>query len=102
MNTNIATNDEWWTTLSRGEKDLIRDLIRMVRGAKRSEIIEVSRAARKWESGLCFFFKSRLKNQKSRRIYLPGTGPRAAKAVADRRIISCQSNERNQQGVSPG
>jgi hypothetical protein len=102
MKTNTATNDLWWTTLSSGEKDLIRALMRMVQGAKRSEIVEVSRAARKWESGLSFFFKSRLKNQRWRRIYLPSTAPRATKEAGASRIISCQSNERSQQGVSPG
>jgi hypothetical protein len=102
MKTNTATNDRWWTTLSGGEKELIRALMRMVQGAKQSEMVEVSRAARKWESGLSFFFKSRLKNQRSRRIYLHNTVPRAAKAAGNSRIISCPSNERSQQGVSPG
>jgi len=102
MKTNTATNDLWWTTLSSGEKDLIRALMRMVQGAKHSEIVEVSRAARKWETGLSFFFKSRLKNQRTRRIYLHPSLPRATKPVADNRITSCPSNERSQQGVSPG
>ena len=101
MKTNTATNDQWWTTLSSGEKDLIRALMRMVQGAKRSEIVEVSRAARKWESGLSFFFKSRLKNQKTRRIYLHSTVPRVTKPASDSRITSYPSNGRNQQGVSP-
>ena len=101
MKTNIATNDQWWTTLSGGEKDLIRALMRMVQGAKHSEIVEVSRAARKWESGLSFFFKSRLKNQKSRRIYLHSSVPRAAKPAGDNRITSCPSTGRSQPGVSP-
>lgn len=100
MKTNTATNDQWWTTLSTGEKDLIRALMRMVQGAKHSEIVEVSRAARKWESGLSFFFKSRLKNQRSRRIYLPSSGP--TKTVSDNRIISSPSNGRSPQDVSPG
>lgn len=97
MKTNIAANDQWWTTLSAGEKELIRALMRMVQGAKHSEIVEVSRAARKWESGLSFFFKSRLKNQRSRRIYLPNTRP--VKTV--NQITSFPSNGHNQQGVSP-
>lgn len=102
MKTNTATNDLWWTTLSSGEKELIRALMRMVQGAKHSEIVEVSRAARKWETGLSFFFKSRLKNQRTRRIYLHSSVPRATKETGDSRIISYQSNERSQQGVSPG
>ena len=32
MKTNSATTDLWWTTLSSGEKDLIRALMRMVQG----------------------------------------------------------------------
>lgn len=101
MKTNTATNDLWWTTLSAGEKELIRALMRMVQGAKRSEIVEVSRAARKWESGLSFFFKSRLKNQKTRRIYLQSPVVRVTKPVGNSRITSYPSNERSQQGVSP-
>lgn len=101
MKTNTVTNDLWWTTLSAGEKDLIRALMEMVRGAKHSEIVEVSRAARKWETGLSFFFKSRLKNQRTRRIYLHPAAPRATKPVADSRITSCLSNGRSQPGVSP-
>lgn len=99
MKTN--TNDQWWTTLSGGEKDLIRALMRMVQGAKHSEIVEVSRAARKWERGLSFFFKSRLKNQRTRRIYLHSPVTRTTKPVGGNRIISSPSNERSQQGVSP-
>lgn len=101
MKTNSTLNDQWWTTLSGGEKDLIRALMRMVQGAKHSEIVEVSRAARKWESGLSFFFKSRLKNQRTRRIYLHATAPKTAKPAADNRLISCPSNGRNQSSASP-
>ena len=102
MKTNIGTTDEWWTTLSSGEKDLIRALMRMVQGAKRSEIVEVARAAREWESGLTFFFKLRLKNRRWRRIYTSSNPPRVAKAVGERRITSCPSDERNQPGASQG
>jgi hypothetical protein len=102
MKTNTATTDEWWTTLSRGEKDLICALMRMVQGAKHSEIVEVARAARKWESGLTFFFKVRLKNQRSRRIYLPTTARGTTKAVRDGRFTSYPSNEHNQPDASQG
>jgi hypothetical protein len=102
MKTSTATTDEWWTTLSTGEKDLIRALMRMVQGAKHSEIVEVARAARKWESGLTFFFKLRLKNQKWRRIYSSSNTPRTTKAVGERQIISCPSNEHNQPSASQG
>jgi len=67
MKTNNETIDQLWTNLSSGEKDFIRALIWMVQGAKRSQVIEVARAARKWESGLAFFFKVRLRNQRPRR-----------------------------------
>ena len=103
MKTNIATTEEWWTTLSTGEKDLIRALMRMVQGAKHSEIVEVARAARKWESGLTFFFKLRLKNQRWRRIYSSSNAPPlSTKTVGERQIISCPSNEHNQPGASQG
>ena len=102
MKTNTATNDQWWTTLSVGEKELIRALMRMVQGAKHSEIVEVSRAARKWESGLSFFFKSRLKNQRTRRIYLHSAVPRTTKPAGDIRITSSPSTGRSPQGVAPG
>jgi hypothetical protein len=103
MKTNNGPNDQWWTSLSSGEKDLIRALMRMVQSAKHSEVIEVARAARKWESGLTFFFKVRLKNQRPR-----WRGSFSAVSLADknrddgRRIISCQSNAHSQLGVSPG
>lgn len=101
MKTNTATNDQWWTTLPGGEKDLIRALMRMVQGAKQSELAEVSRAARKWERGLSFFFKSRLKNQRTRRIYLHRAAPTTAKPAADHRLTSCPSSGRNQPGAAP-
>jgi hypothetical protein len=102
MKTNNGTNDEWWTRLSSGEKDFIRALFRMVQSAKHSQVIEVARAARKWESGLSFFFKVRLK---SRRPCLSGS-LRAVYLAEKNRIndgtISCRSNARTQEGVSPG
>ena len=93
-----TTDHRWWSTLPDGEKELIRALMGMVRGAKRSELLEVSRAARKWERGLCFFFKSRLKNERTRRIYL--------RPVLRRRTAvpstSCPSAGHNPPGVSQG
>ena len=101
MRLNTTTNDLWWTTLSKGEKDLIRALIQMVRGAKRSDIVEVARAARKWESGLVCFFKVRLKNQKTRRIYLHPAVNRTATALGGGSLISYPSAGHNQPGVFP-
>ena len=102
MKTNNAVTDQWWTTLSSGEKELIRTLMRMVQGAKRSEVVEVARAARKWERGLSFFFKSRLKNQRTRRIYLHSAVPRTTSPAGDNRLTSYPSNERSQPDVSQG
>ena len=101
MKTNNGTNDEWWTSLSNGEKNLIRTLMQMVQGAKNSEVIEVARAARKWESGLSFFFKVRLKNQRPRLrgafnpVYL---GPNVH---GNDPAISSPSTAHSQEGAAP-
>src|SRR5260221_11017178 len=92
MKTNNGPNDQWWTSLSSGERDLIRALMRMVQSAKHSEVIEVARAARKWESGLTFFFKVRLKNQRPRWSGSFNAVSLAYKNRADvRRIVSFPS-----------
>lgn len=103
MKTSSGPTDHWWTSLSSGEKEFIRALIRMVQSAKHSEVIEVARAARKWESGLTFFFKVRLKNQKAARWSASFNSLRRSEHTRDniRQTISCQSNARSQQGVSP-
>lgn len=97
MNTNLP--QLWWTTLPRAEKELIRTLMRLVQGAKTSESYEVARAARKWESGLAFFFKSRLRNQRTRRIYLHEPRPKQPAAID--RLTSCPSTARNRPGALP-
>ncbi|MEI6077909.1 MAG: hypothetical protein WCS94_20175 [Verrucomicrobiota bacterium] len=51
---------EWWEALTPGEKKLICNLMRMLRGAKHSQIQEVARAAAKWERGIGCFIKVRL------------------------------------------
>src|SRR3974390_222361 len=102
MKTNNGPNDQWWTSLSSGEKDLIRALMRMVQSAKHSEVIEVARAARKWESGLTFFFKVRLKNQRPRLRGSLSTVYLGEKNRSNDRTISSPSNARIQEGVSPG
>ena len=102
MKTNNGTNDEWWTSLSNGEKNLIRTLMRMVQSAKHSEVIEVARAARKWESGLTFFFKVRLKNQRPRLTGSLNPMYMGVKNRGNNRTISCPLDGRSQEGVSPG
>lgn len=95
MKTNNATIDEWWTSLSSGEKDFIRSLMRMIQGAKNSQVIEVARAARKWEGALTFFFKVRLKNQRPRWRTTRNSAMRSE-------TISYPLAARSQPGVSPG
>jgi hypothetical protein len=51
---------EWWDSLSSGERKLICSLMRMLRGAKRSQLLDVARAAAKWERGIGCFIKVRL------------------------------------------
>jgi hypothetical protein len=41
-----------WAGLSTGERRLICAVMRMLKGAKRSQIADVARAAAKWESGI--------------------------------------------------
>jgi hypothetical protein len=50
----------WWLALPAGERALIRGMMRMLKGAKRSGVQDVASAARKWEAGLGFFLKVRL------------------------------------------
>lgn len=100
MKTNSTMTHPWWTTLPPAEKELIRTLLGLVRGAKRSESVEVARAARKWESGLSFFFKSRLRNQRTRRIYLHE--PRKSKPAVVNRVTSSPSTGRSPQGAVRG
>src|SRR5215472_15140560 len=94
MKTNNETNDQWWTSLSTGEKDFIRDLIKMIQGAKHSQVIEVARAARKWECALTCFLKVRLKNQR------PRWGARRNSTVGTQ-VISSPLTARSQPDVSP-
>jgi len=57
---------EWWTALPEGEKTLLRAVGRMLRGAKRSRLPEVARAAAKWERALGCFIKVRLITEKQK------------------------------------
>jgi hypothetical protein len=55
---------EMWSGLSHGERRLICSVMRMLKGAKKSQIRDVARAAAKWETGIGFFIKVRLMNEK--------------------------------------
>jgi len=66
MKTGNVEPQEWWESLSDGERRLICSLMRMLRGAKRSTIVEVARAAVKWERGLGCFIKVRLMHERPR------------------------------------
>ena len=62
-----AEAQAWWRNLSQGERRLICSLMGMLRGAKRSQVVEVARAAAKWERGLGCFIKVRLIHERSSR-----------------------------------
>jgi hypothetical protein len=51
---------EYWESLPPGERNFICCLMRMVRGAKRSQFRDVAAAATKWERGIGCFIKVRL------------------------------------------
>jgi hypothetical protein len=73
MGRNNGNREEiaWWIVLPTGERVFLGSLMRMIRGAKRSRLAEVARAARFWESKLAFFLKWQLKRNCSQ-----GTGVR--------------------------
>ncbi|MDR3458067.1 MAG: hypothetical protein P4N60_11515 [Verrucomicrobiae bacterium] len=74
---------EWWEVLTPGERKLICSLMRMLRGAKRSQLQEVAMAAAKWERGIGCFIKVRLMNDRKTRL-----------------TISCRSTSRTRPGAS--
>jgi len=74
---------EWWEALTPGERKLICSLMRMLRGAKRSQLHEVAMAAAKWERGIGCFIKVRLINDRKTRV-----------------TISCRSALRNRPNAS--
>jgi len=75
---------DWWESLTLGERKLICSLMRMLRGAKKSELRDVAIAAAKWERGIGCFIKVRLMNDRKARV-----------------TISCRSTSRSQRGASP-
>ena len=69
MRTRSVEPQEWWRSLSDGERRLICCVMKMLRGAKRSQIRDVARAAVKWERGIGCYIKVRLigENQRAER-----------------------------------
>jgi hypothetical protein len=59
---------DWWAAVPADEQRLLAEIMRMVRGLKRSQVPQVSQAARSWEHALGFFIKVRLINRKRSRI----------------------------------
>jgi hypothetical protein len=97
MRTMMTQPQEWWAGLSQGERHLIWSVMKLLRGAKRSEVEEVARAAAKWESGIGCFIKVRLMGQAAKaKTGRNGQGPKV------RLTISCPSAARNQRYAAPG
>jgi hypothetical protein len=82
---------EWWADVPTEEREVLCEVMRMVRGLKRSRVPQVARAARAWECGLGCFIRVKLMSRSSARR---GTG-------SVRPPISCRSASRNPPGVSP-
>jgi len=68
MKTTNAEAQNWWSNLSNGERRLICAVMNMLKGAKRSHIKDVARAAAKWETGIGCFIKIRLMQQRPPRL----------------------------------
>jgi hypothetical protein len=68
MKTTNSEAQQWWSNLNNGERRLICAVMRMLKGAKRSHIKEVARAAAKWETGIGCFIKIRLMHQRPPRL----------------------------------
>src|SRR5881275_1952243 len=60
----VATAEvpEWWARVPAEERQVLSELMRMVRGLKQSRVPQVARAARAWECTLGCFIKVRLMN----------------------------------------
>ena len=93
MKAKMTQPQEWWGSLSNGERCLIWSMMKLLRGAKRSEVEEVARAAAKWESGIGCFIKVRLMSMatKGRRVesgWLKVEGQRGLKGPRDHQTQS--------------
>ncbi|HNW08040.1 MAG TPA: hypothetical protein PK202_14250 [Verrucomicrobiota bacterium] len=96
---------EWWKSLSDGERRLIWNVMKMLRGAKRSAILDVARAAAKWESGIGCFIKFRLMNswrttQRRRVIDSGWVKVEGRRQNGAGRAISSPSNGHSQPGAA--
>jgi hypothetical protein len=60
--TTATATEAWWTRLPAGEKEFIRDVMRMIKDARRSHSLEFAHAARRWETSFIWFIKMRLMN----------------------------------------
>jgi hypothetical protein len=65
---------EWWTRLPAGERVVIRAVVKMLRGARQSQVRDVARAAVKWERGIGCFIKVRLMRDNPRRRCVADSG----------------------------
>jgi hypothetical protein len=82
---------EWWAVVPVGERKFLRELVRMMRSAKRSRSPEVAQAASKWAGTLGCFIKVRLVREKGK------AEGRKRKSAA----TACPSGERSQPGAVP-
>ncbi len=95
MKTKNIESQQWWDSLSDGERRLICSVMRMLRGAKRSQILEVARAAVKWERGIGCFIKVRL-------MSACRTGhQKPCVRITVKPVTSSPSTSRSQSGASP-
>ena len=85
MQNKMTRPQEWWASLSNGERRLICSLMELLRGAKGSKLQDVANAAAKWERGIGCFIKVRLMNDRKARV-----------------TISSRSASRSQSGASQG
>lgn len=102
-NRNIGPQ-EWWMSLSDGERRLIWSVMKMLRGAKRSAILDVARAASKWELGIGCFIKFRLMDtwRRKQRRRVVDSGWVKVNGQRQHAAIASPSNGRSQQGAVPG
>jgi len=84
---------DWWAAVPAEEQRLLAEIMRMVRGLKRSQVPQVSQAARSWEHALGFFIKVRLINRKRSHN---GRRWQRRHAAEPRALISYPSASRNQ------
>jgi hypothetical protein len=122
MKTGTIEPHEWWASLSAGERRLICSVMQMLRGAKRSQLRDVARAAMKWERGIGCFIKVRLigENQRAESTRWKWKRPSVASGWVrverqkpvepeapatgsqDANPTSCPSGGHSQPGAAPG